>query len=83
MDFILFSVILKTAFLYLDDIVGFSRNNKDHMVLLAELLTLRDNAGLTVRLKKCAVVAENIDYLRRVMRPGHLEISDATTKTIV
>lgn len=46
------------------------------------LLTLRKKAGVTPRLKKCALLTNCIDYLGHDIKPGRLEVANHTTGAI-
>jgi hypothetical protein len=54
---------------YLDGLIVFSGSRSAHVVHVAEVLTLLGNAGLSLKLKKCYLFSEIIDYLRHVIRP--------------
>lgn len=79
---ILSSVKWKTELVYLNDIVSFTRTVEDCIAYIAQVLTLLENAGLTLKMKKKFFLAEKIDRLGHFIRPGRLEVSDAITKSI-
>ena len=54
---------LKDVFVYLDNVLVFSKNKKDHLNTLNELFTRLNNAGLTLALDKCNFGVSELDYL--------------------
>ena len=55
---------------YLDDIIIYSRSEKEHLEHLEEIFTRLKTAGLKLKLKKCCFFKKNIQYL------GHLISAD-------
>lgn len=66
----------------LDDIVVFLKSPREHTVHVRDVHTLFSDTGVTLRLKKCCVLAERIDYLEYVIHPERLETASHTTDTI-
>ena len=54
---------LPDVFVYLDDILIFSKNQADHMKVLEELFQRLSKAGLTIALDKCEFGKDELDYL--------------------
>jgi Reverse transcriptase (RNA-dependent DNA polymerase) len=52
-DIILSGIKWKTCLVYLDDVIVFYKSKTDHITHVAEALTLLENAGLSLKLKKC------------------------------
>lgn len=82
MHVMLSSAKCKTTVVYLDDILMFFRTIEDHVVHVAKVLTILNNAEWTLKLRNCAFYAEKIDCLVHVIRPGLPEISDAAASAI-
>lgn len=82
MDVTLYSVKWTRSLVYLDEIVIFSRTGEDHMAHVGQVLTILDNAGLKLKLKKGFFFSGKKYYLGNVIRPGCQKISDTTTKDI-
>jgi Reverse transcriptase (RNA-dependent DNA polymerase) len=78
-DIILSGVKWKTCLVYLDDVIVFSKSKADHLAHVAEAHTLLGQAGLSLKLKKCHVFAETVDYLGHVIRPGRLRVAEKNT----
>ena len=51
---------------YLDDIIIYSRSEKEHLEHLEEIFTRLKAAGLKLKLEKCCFFKKHIEYL------GHL-----------
>lgn len=81
-DLILFTVKLQSALLYLNDIVAFLKTPEEHICYMPHVLTLLNSAGATLKLKKCKIFGDTIDYLRYVIRPQRLEVASHTTDAI-
>ena len=81
-DVILSSVKWQFALVYLDDIVIFSPKPEEHIEHVKKVLMLLQDAGVTIKLRKCFFFTDNIDYLGHVIRPGTLEIAPKATEAI-
>ena len=51
------------CFVYQDDILVFSKNEKDHLATIRQILQRLDEAGLTLSLSKCEFGKQTLDYL--------------------
>jgi hypothetical protein len=58
------------ALAYLDDIVIFSANVNEHLQHLEEVLAIHRKFGMKLRLSKCKILKEEVEYL------GHLVSQD-------
>ncbi|MES2287473.1 MAG: retropepsin-like aspartic protease/reverse transcriptase [Bacteroidota bacterium] len=74
MNFVLSGLIIKTCFVYLDDIIVFSKTEEQHMKDLKEIFERFRDANLTVNIKKCIFVSATLEYL------GHIVSSDGIRK---
>ena len=54
---------LEGVFVYLDDIMCFTKDKASHKDLVREVLRRLDEAGLSIALDKCKFEQDNIDYL--------------------
>ena len=54
---------LPGVFCYLDDILVFSRSEKEHLATIDDLFSRLADAGLTISLKKCQFGREKINFL--------------------
>ena len=54
---------LDGAFAYLDDILLFSKNEREHLTLVEELLARLERNGLSIHLEKCQFAKESIEFL--------------------
>ena len=82
MDILLAGLRWKSCLVYLDDIIVFSRTAEEHLVHVKEILEKLQDAGVSLKLKKCRFFAETVDYLGHVVRPGLLEVATKNTAAI-
>lgn len=78
MDGILSSVNWQFALVYLDDIVTFSKSDEQNIDFVRKVLTLPQNTGVTLKLKKCRFFTENIYHLGYLILRERLEIAPHT-----
>ena len=50
-------------FIYLDDLLIFNKNKKDHLLLLEDLFKRLSENGLSIALDKCIFGVKSLDYL--------------------
>jgi Reverse transcriptase (RNA-dependent DNA polymerase)/RNase H-like domain found in reverse transcriptase len=65
------------VFVYLDDIITFSRNLDDHFRLLEIVFQRLREAGLKLKLKKCSFVKDSVPYLGHVVSADGLATDPA------
>ena len=80
LDIILSGLRWQTCFIYLDDVIIFSKDIKSHLGHVDEILTLLAQAGITLELKKCEFFQPRVDYLCYVITPGQLAVALDDTK---
>ena len=66
----LINYVLRMQLCYLDDIIIYSRSEKEHLEHLEEIFTRLKAAGLKLKLEKCCFFKKHIQYL------GHLISAD-------
>lgn len=81
-DIILSSARFKSVMVYLEDIILFSKNAEEHLDNLDKVLIFLQNAGLTIRLKKCCFMQESIHYLRHIFKPKKLSDGPKTIDAV-
>ena len=54
---------MDNIFVYMDDVLIYSKNEQDHLATLDELFRRLDQNGLTISLKKCLFGKEKLDFL--------------------
>lgn len=74
-DMILSSVKWKHVIFYLEDIIVFSRNVEEHLQHLQTVLGMLQNAGISLKLKKCFFLQKRVDYLGHIVSPGKLVVA--------
>ena len=75
LDIILSGVRWQTCLVYLDDVIVFSRTIDEHIANLDIVLLLLRNAGVSLKLSKCAFFQTKVDYLGHVITPGKLRVA--------
>ena len=75
LDIILSGVRWQTCLVYLDDVIVFSRTIDEHIANLDTVLSLLRNAGVSLKLSKCAFFQTKVDYLGHVITPGKLRVA--------
>lgn len=83
MDIIRSSVNWKFHLTYLDGIVVFWLSRRDHTTHVRQALSLLQDVGITLKLKKCNVFTRAFDYFSIVIPPQRLEIAAHTTNAII
>lgn len=73
---ILAGVKWKTCLVYLDDIIVFSRNPKEHLAHLDEIFGLLARAGVSLKATKCVLFHEEVEYLGHIVGRGHVRVND-------
>ena len=73
-DIILSRVKWKTALVYLDDVIIYSKTVTEHFAHVREVLRLLRDAGVSLKLSKCAFFENSVTYLGHVIRPRRLEV---------
>lgn len=66
----------------LDDFTIFSGTPDDHFDYVSQVLTLLNDTGVTLNLKKYEFVTNGIDYFAHLIQPGRLEVLTQTIDAI-
>lgn len=82
MGAIRFLVKWQLIFVYPNNVVLFSRSPSNHINLIKQVLSLFQDARVTLKLKKCSFFTEITDYLGHVAHLRGLEIATHTTAAI-
>lgn len=82
LDLILSEVRLKTCLVYLDDVLIFSHNLKDHIKHADEVLALFGNAVVSLKIRKCQFFLKTLDYISHVLLPGRIAIAKDATSSL-
>ena len=81
LDIILSGVRWKTCLMYKDDVVIFSKTEEEHFTQVNHVLTLLEEAGVKLKLKKCFFFHQRVEYLGHVITPGGLSLANDTKAT--
>ena len=68
--------------IYLDDILIYSNNMSEHHRHVKEVLKYFHKAGLYAKTKKCKFHSESVEYLKYILSPSGLTMSDDKIKII-
>lgn len=82
MDVMLDSLRWQFTLVYAVNIVVFSKLAANYIEQVRRVLRLLYEAGVTPKLKKCRLFAENMDYIGRVIRLTRLELAEHTTDAL-
>ena len=66
----------------MDDVIVFSKKFDQHLEHVAEFITALQEAGFSLKLKKCDFFKNKVDYLGHVVRPGKLAVAQKSTKAV-
>jgi RNase H-like domain found in reverse transcriptase/Reverse transcriptase (RNA-dependent DNA polymerase)/Integrase zinc binding domain/Integrase core domain len=75
MDVLLAPVLWSKAIVYLDDIIIFSSSMEAHIRDVDQVLSLLEQAGVSLNLKKCAFFRRRVEYLGHIVQPGKLSMA--------
>lgn len=67
MEFVLKDQKGKSCFVYIDDIVVYSKSEEEHLNHLRAVLQCLHNAGLTLNLQKCNLMQKSLKFLGHVI----------------
>ena len=72
----------KTAFVYLNDIIIYSKTVEDHFQKLREVFKRLERAGLKVNPSKCSLMQKSVCYLGHVVSEGGMATDPEKTKCV-
>ena len=81
LDIILSGARWKTCLVYIDHVVIFSRTEEEHFEQVDQVLTFFREAGGKLKLKKCFLFHERVEYLGHVITPGRLSVANNAKAT--
>ena len=91
MPLVVFKDLLNTIFavlldvfvvIYLDDILVYSQDEKEHVKHVSEVLQQLQKNGLYANGKKCLFYSNSVDYLRHLISPDGLKMDPDKVKVI-
>ena len=68
---------------YVDDVIVYSRNMREHAVHLAEALTRLRDDGLTCKLSKCRMAARRVEFLGHEVGGGKVYMVERIVRKVV
>lgn len=82
MEIILRPVLGKFVYVYLDDILVYSKSFEEHLVHLEEVFNLLLAAGLKLNWTKCSFLKPYVDYLGHIIGQGEIRVSGKKVSAI-
>ena len=73
-DIIMSRIKWETALVYLNDVIIFSKTVSEHFTRVREVLQLLQDAGVSLKLWRCAFFDTSVTYLEHVICQGRLEV---------
>ena len=70
------------SLVYLDDIIVFSKSKDEHFTRLSQVLSLIQNAGLTISLDKCVFLKTSVPFLGHVITASGIQY-DSSKATVI
>jgi len=74
LDIILSCLKWQICLVYLDNVIIFSANAKQHVKDIDTVLHRLREAGVTLTLEKCTWFSDEVEYLGHIVRPGQLHV---------
>ena len=75
------SVRWKPCFVYIDDVLIFTKKEEEHFAQVSHVLTLLEEAGVKLELKKCFFFHERVEYLGHAIKSGRLSVANDAKAT--
>jgi hypothetical protein len=82
MNMVLQELLGEYAFIYIDDIVIYSKTAEDHLQHIAKILQRLQKHGLRVKFSKCQLFKSEIEYLGYLVGKDGLKVNPAKIKAI-
>ena len=80
---VLFDLLDKTCTAYLDDVLVYSSNRKEHRAHVREVVTRLREAGLQIDIDKCEFETTKTKYLGLIVTPDGIQMDPAKVTTIL
>ena len=74
---------IPNVFVYLDDVIIFSKDKESHFKTLTEVLERLNEAGLKVKIKKCQFFMKELDYLGHRINEEGIKMQAGKVEAIV
>lgn len=66
-----------TDLIYIDDVIIYSNTMEEHIRCVDEIHKNLSEAGVTLKMNKCTIFSDKLEYLGHIIHPGKLEVDDA------
>ncbi len=82
MNMVLHDVLGKLAYIYIDDIIIYSKTADEHVHAIQQVLRRLEQNGLCVKFSKCQLCRSEIEYLGFIVGRNGLKVNPLKTKAI-
>lgn len=82
MDRILGELKWRCVMCYVDDLIIFSKTFEEHLKHISEVLTRLENAGMYIKMSKCAFGVESIEFLGHIVTREGIQADPKKTKAL-
>ena len=72
----------RKCLIYIENVIIYSKSVEDLIRHVDEILTALEEAGVTLKIKKCYLFRPEVAYLGNIIKPGHLEDDRAKTASL-
>ena len=72
----------QTCLVYLGDIIVYSNSFDKHVKDITDILSVLQQSGVSLKLKKCYFFKKSVDYLGHKIYPGKLAVASKTTDAV-
>lgn len=72
----------KCCFIYIDDVVVFSKNEEDHLYHLQQVFHCLHKAGLTLNLSKCNFMQQTLTFLGHILSSSGIKTDPAKVEAV-
>lgn len=82
MECVLREIKGKCCFVYIDDIVVYSKDENEHLLHLSQVFSCLNQAGLTLNLKKCNMMQRSLTFLGHVISEQGIKMDPAKIASV-
>lgn len=82
MECVLREIKGKCCFVYIDDIVVYSKDENEHLLHLSQVFSCLNQAGLTLNLKKCNMMQRSLTFLGHVISEEGIKTDPAKIASV-
>lgn len=72
----------KSFLFYMDDVIIYWDSIENHICHVGEILTTVAEFGVNLKMKKCTLFIDKVEWLGHVVRPGKLKVGNTHTTSL-